>query len=131
MTGSDSGLTRLVLLFVSGGCGALLRFWLGGLAQRVYGGELPVGTFLVNMLGCLLFGMIWSLADERLIISGETRFIILTGFVGAFTTFSTFAFETHSLLRDAEWLLSLGNVLGQCVMGILSVAVGIALGRLI
>ena len=104
----------------SGGCGTLARYALSGVAQRIYLGELPVGTFAVNVVGCLLFGFVWTLADERLIISGETRFIILTGFMGAFTTFSTFAFESSALLRDSEWLLAAGNVLGHNLIGILA-----------
>jgi CrcB protein len=122
---------RYFWLFLAGGCGSLLRFTLAGLAQRISGSELPIGTFAVNLLGCLIFGFIWSLADERLIISGETRLLILTGFVGAFTTFSTFAFETSALLRDSQWLLAAGNILGQNVLGILAVVLGTALGRLV
>jgi fluoride exporter len=125
-------MTRYVILFLAGGCGALLRIWLAGVAQRISGAELlPIGTFVVNILGCALFGFIWSLADERLIISGQTRFLILTGFVGSFTTFSTFAYETQALLRDAQWLMALGNVLGHCVLGIAAVILGMALGRLV
>jgi CrcB protein len=122
---------RYLLLFLAGGSGAILRFWLAGISQRAYGGELPIGTCVVNLVGCLLFGFIWSLAEGRLIISGETRFLILTGFVGAFTTFSTFAFETHALMQKAQWLPALGNVIGQCVLGILAVTAGISLGKLV
>ena len=118
-------------LLLAGSCGTLARYTLAGAAQRVYGGELPVGTFVVNVLGCLLFGFIWTLADERLIISGETRFLILTGFMGAFTTFSTFAFESSALLRDSEWLLAAGNILGHNVIGVFAILFGMALGRLI
>ena len=118
-------------LLLAGGCGTLARYTIAGIAQRVYGGELPVGTFVVNALGCLLFGVVWTLADERLIISGESRFLILTGFMGAFTTFSTFAFESSALLRDSEWLLAAGNILGHNLIGIFAVLCGMVLGRLI
>lgn len=131
MPESEYGFSRLVLLFLAGGCGSLSRYWLGGFVQRVYGGELPLGTFLINILGCLIFGFIWALADERLIISEETRLIILTGFVGAFTTFSTFAFETHALMRNAEWLWAIANIGGQCVTGITAVFLGVLLSRII
>jgi CrcB protein len=122
---------RLGCLFVAGGLGALARFALGGWAQRLYGGEFPWGTFVVNVVGCFFFGFIWTLADERLIISGETRLIVLTGFMGAFTTFSTFAFESGMLMRDAQWWPALGNVALHVVLGILAVLLGGALGRLL
>lgn len=123
--------TKLMWLFAAGGLGALARYGLGGLVQRWYGSEWPVGTFVVNLVGCLAFGFVWTLADERLIISGETRFIILTGFMGAFTTFSTFAFETSGLLRDAQWWSAAGNVLGHNVLGVAAVIAGMALSKLL
>lgn len=124
-------MTKLLLLFLAGGCGALARYGLSGLVHHCWGSALPIGTFAVNLLGCLLFGVVWTLADERLIISGETRFLLLTGFMGAFTTFSTFAFETSNLLRDAEWGFAAGNILGQNVLGIACVILGMALGKLV
>ncbi len=122
-------MTKLGWLFLAGGCGSLARYSLAGLVQRVYGGELPLGTFFVNALGCLLFGFVWTLAEDRVIISGESRLLILTGFMGAFTTFSTFAFESNALLRDSEWLAAAGNIVGQNVTGILCIMFGMALGR--
>jgi CrcB protein len=86
-------------------------------------------TLTVNCLGCFLFGFLWSLAEERLIISGETRFVALTGFMGAFTTFSTFAFETSEQLRDAEWLMAGGNLAAHNLVGIALLILGIAVGR--
>lgn len=80
-------------------------------------------------MGWFLFGLVWTLAEEPLIISGQTRFIVLTGFMGAFTTFSTFSFETGELLRDSEWLLAFGNLIGQNVLGLAFMFFGLALGR--
>lgn len=122
---------KLLLLFVAGGCGTLSRYWLGGWVQRASAGEFPYGTLVVNLLGCLLFGFVWSLADERLIVSGETRFLILTGFMGAFTTFSTFAFETGDLLQDSQWWSAAGNVFVHNICGIAGVSLGIITGKLL
>lgn len=131
LKGTINVLTKLMWLFAAGGLGALARFGLSGFVQRLCGSEFPFGTIAVNLVGCLAFGFVWTLADERLIISGETRFIILTGFMGAFTTFSTFAFETSGLLRDAEWWSAAGNVLGHNVVGVAAVIGGMALGKLL
>ena len=77
----------------------------------------------------MLFGVVWTLAEERLVISGQTRVLLLTGFMGAFTTFSSFAFETVQLARDGEMLLAVGNIVLQNVLGLLSMIAGMMLGR--
>jgi CrcB protein len=124
-------LYKLAWLAFAGALGTLARFALSGLVQRLHESEFPWGTLAVNALGCFLFGFVWPLAEERLLISGETRAIILTGFMGAFTTFSTFAFETSSLARDAEWLTMTGNLLAQNGLGLACVVLGAALGRML
>jgi CrcB protein len=122
---------KLLLIAIAGALGTLARFGLSAFVYRLCGAAFPYGTLAVNVLGCFLFGFIWSLSDDRLIISGETRFILLVGFLGAFTTFSTFAFETSWLLRDSQWVLAFGNVVGQNVLGVVFVFVGLAVGRLL
>ncbi len=124
-------MTKLMWLFAAGGLGTLARYWLGGFVQRSCGSEFPFGTIVVNLVGCLAFGFVWTLAEGRLIISGETRFIILAGFMGAFTTFSTFAFETSGMLSDAEWRNATGNFLGHNVVGVAAVIGGMFLGKLL
>lgn len=122
-------LAKLGLIAICGAAGALARFGLGGLVFRFYGGSFPLGTFVVNILGCFIFGLIWPLAEERLLISGEMRTIILVGFIGSFTTFSSLVFETGELLRDSEWGLALLNMGGQVVVGLLALFLGMAIGR--
>ncbi len=121
---------KLLALAVAGTLGTLARYGLGGLVQRLHESAFPWGTLVVNALGCFLFGVVWALAEERLVISGETRLVLLVGFMGAFTTFSTYAFETSAMLRDAEWLLAASNLLAHNVLGIACFFVGVALGRL-
>lgn len=122
---------KILLLAVAGAAGTLARFGLAGLVQRIApGSEFPWGTLAVNAAGCLLFGVVWSLAEERLIISGATRAIVLVGFMGAFTTFSTFAFETGQMLDDSQWLAAAGNLLVQNVAGVALVLLGIAVGKI-
>jgi CrcB protein len=120
---------KLVWLAAAGAIGTLARWGIGGVVQRSLGGAFPWGTLAVNALGCLLFGLVWSLAEERLVIGGETRVVLLVGFMGAFTTFSTYAFETSAMLRDAEWSFALANVAAQNLLGIACFFAGLALGR--
>ncbi len=89
----------------------------------------PWGTLAVNALGCLLFGYFTALADERGAISAETRLLLTTGFLGAFTTFSTFAYETVQLGRAEQPFPALLNVAVQVVLGIALAMAGSALAR--
>ena len=125
------GWSEIGWLAAAGALGTLARFGLAGLASRISSGEYPWGTLAVNALGCFLFGLVWMLAEDRMLISGRTRFIVLTGFMGAFTTFSTFAYETAALARDSQWLLSVANLLAHNVGGVALVFLGMAVGRLL
>lgn len=122
-------LKELVWLAAAGAAGTICRYGGSGLVQRLFGEKFPWGTMAVNLFGCFLFGLVWMLAENRLIISGQTRFIILTGFMGAFTTFSSYAFETTGLIHDREWLLAAANLLGQNLLGLAFVFLGFAAGR--
>jgi CrcB protein len=101
------------------------------LAAKFKGGPFPLGTFLVNIIGSFLFGMIYALAQKKLHVNGEMRLILLTGFMGAFTTFSTFAFETAKMMRSAQWMLAFGNISAQVILGIAALSVGVLAGRAI
>ncbi|HRU04489.1 MAG TPA: CrcB family protein [Candidatus Brocadiia bacterium] len=118
-------------LAIAGACGTLLRYALAGVAQRASGSDLPCGTAVVNLAGCFLAGAFWAYAQGRLSISGEMRTIILVGFFGAFTTFSSFMLETNALLRDAEWIAAFGNLSFQNILGLVFMFTGHAVGRLL
>jgi fluoride exporter len=122
---------KLLLLALAGALGALARYGLAGLIQRAGDGRFPWGTFGVNVLGCFLAGVLWAFFEDRLGVSPQIRTIVLVGFMGAFTTFSAFALETSHLMRDGQYLWALGNVLGQNVLGIAALVVGLILGRLL
>ena len=118
------------LLALAGAMGTVARYGVSHLIHRSFGGHFPWGTVTVNMTGCFLFGLIWTLAEDRTVISSQSRLLLLTGFMGAFTTFSTFAFETSYFLQKAEWQSAAGNAVGQLVTGVALVFLGTATGRL-
>ncbi len=122
---------KLVLLALAGALGTLARYGAAGLVQRVHGTSFPWGTLAVNLAGCFLAGLIWTLSESRWSLSGETRTIILVGFMGAFTTFSAFILESGELLRSAEWTYALANLTMQNVLGFAALFAGIALARAI
>lgn len=122
---------KILWFAIAGVCGTLLRYWLGGFVQRAYGGVFPWGTFAVNMAGCFLFGFVWSVAEDRMLIGAEFKAILLIGFMGAFTTFSSFVFETGQLIRDSQWMLAFGNIALQNITGIMVFFAGLYAGRLL
>ena len=122
-------LQKLLLIGLAGGVGTLARYGLAGLVQRWSGAAFPWGTVVVNAVGCFVFGIIWALASERLALSGQVRVIVLVGFMGAFTTFSTYVAETGEMLADSQWLLASGNVLMQNAVGLALFFAGAAIVR--
>jgi CrcB protein len=91
-----------VFVTIGGATGALARYWLSGWIQGVSGGVFPLGTLVVNVVGCLLLGFGMQ-GMEALPVSAALRTMLTIGFLGAFTTFSTFSYETVTLLRDGDW----------------------------
>lgn len=121
---------KLILIAAAGGMGALARYGLSGLVYRVLGAGFPWGTLAVNVCGCFLFGLIFALAESRLMLASEVRLMVLVGFMGSFTTMSTFMFETDALFKSGDWLMALGNLAAQNIIGLAAVMAGIALARL-
>jgi len=121
--------THVLLLAAAGAVGTIARYGIGGLVQDIAGGSFPWGTLVINVSGCFLFGLVWTLGEDRMILSGDLRAVILIGFMGAYTTFSTFAFETGAFLRDSQWLMAFANLAGQNIIGIAALILGMALGR--
>jgi CrcB protein len=122
---------KLLMIGLAGGLGALSRYALGGMTQRVFGPNFPWGTLVVNITGSLLFGFIWALAAQRSIITGETRLILLTGFMGSFTTFSTLMFETGELIKTGQFFLAGGNIILSLIVGLISLFIGFYLAKLV
>jgi fluoride exporter len=115
---------RIALLIVFGTAGTLARYGLQGLVQERMKSTFPGGTLLVNLIGCFLLGGIAQYALTHLSIPPDWRIGITVGFLGAFTTFSTFSFETARMLEDGQWPRAALYVLSSVVGGLLAVVFG-------
>jgi len=119
----------LLGLAVAGALGALTRYFVSGWLVETLGPHFPWGTWAVNATGCFLFGLIWMLAERHVLVSPQARVILLSGYLGALTTFSTYVFETVDLAHKEAWLLAGLNLGGQLGLGVFCLLLGLALGR--
>jgi CrcB protein len=122
---------NVLLVALGGSIGAVARYGLAGLVQRFTTPYFPFGTFVVNMVGCFVFGILAGVAEQRFALGPQARAFLLIGILGGFTTFSSFSFETFQLLRDAEFMRASLNAVGQVVVGLVAMWVGFVLARLL
>jgi len=120
---------KLLWLAAAGALGTISRYALAGLVQRAGGGSFPWGTLAVNGIGCLLFGAVWALTSDRFAVGAGVRTVLLVGFLGAFTTFSTAMAEFGQLVQEAEWLRATVYLVGGNAVGVAAFFAGSALGR--
>jgi CrcB protein len=122
---------RGVWVGVAGFFGAGSRYWLDGLVSRATSGSFPWGTLVVNVSGCFLIGLLTTVLTERLLPHPALRIAITVGFVGSYTTFSTFSYETLRQIQEGAVGLAAVNVLASVVIGISAAWIGVILGRAI
>ena len=120
---------NILLIFLAGGLGSLSRYGINTLTRSLYRGDFPLSTLAVNALGCLLFGLVQGWVEKGGWLSPQQSLITCVGFLGAFTTFSAFAFETQGMIREARWGSMLAYVLLQNVLGVAFVILGLRLVR--
>jgi len=122
---------RIFLLILFGSIGTLARYSIGGLVQYRVGSSFPGGTLAVNLLGCFLLGGVGEYALQHISIPPDWRVGITVGFFGAFTTFSSFAYESSRMVEDGDWVKMAVYVSISVVGGILLAATGIHLADVI
>lgn len=125
-------MSQVLLIGLGGFFGAISRYGLSGLCQRLAFAEgrlFPFGTLAVNVLGCFLLGLVVQLSEERFLVRPEIRLAVTIGFLGGFTTFSTFSFETFILLNDADWRRAALNLALHNGLGLVAVWLGYRLGE--
>lgn len=122
---------RVLWVALGGAIGSAARYAIDGAVYRVMPATFPFGTFVVNVSGCLVFGLLLGLAENRLAVGTLARSFLLIGVLGGFTTFSSFSFETLQLLRDGEWLRGAVNIVGQVTGGLVALWAGLTITRMV
>lgn len=123
-------MANLLLVGIGGFVGSVFRYLVSGWAQEWSGSStFPFGTLTVNVAGCLLIGFLGGLVETRQLFDAELRLFLLIGVLGGFTTFSTFGYETLTLLRDAQYIAAGANVVLQVISGIGAAFLGFIISR--
>ena len=122
---------NVLIIALGGALGALTRYGLGIWVSSRWGHSFPLGTFIINISGAFVLGLINVFAVERTILSPAWRLGLGIGFLGAYTTFSTFTYETIVLIEEGSYLVALGYALGSTVTGLLAAFFGTWVARML
>jgi CrcB protein len=120
---------RYLLILLGGGVGSLARYVAGSAIMTRFGSRFPLGTMVVNVTGSFLIGLLMTLLTERWQPHPNWRLLLVVGFLGGYTTFSSFEWETFSAVREGGLWIGLANVVGSVVFGYAAVWLGALLGR--
>ena len=117
-------MSNYFIIGLGGFLGAISRYivalWIGQRWGRIF----PLGTFVVNVSGCFLISLLMSLFTEKFMVNPQVRLFLVIGFLGAYTTFSTFEYETGNLVKDGEWSIALANVILSVIAGFVALKLG-------
>lgn len=120
-----------MMVGIGGFLGSITRFWLAGVIYQRMGTRFPYGTFVINVTGSFLIGFVLTVLTERTHLSPNWRYLIPIGFIGGYTTFSTFAWETLAAARDGQFLIAGLNIGLSVVLGFVGVWLGMISGRFV
>ena len=124
-------MAAVVLVGVGGFFGSVARYLVDRRVTQWTGGALPWGTFVINISGSFVVGLLFALIVERAALGSNMRAPLMIGFVGAYTTFSTLLLESWRMIEDGAWQVAIVNVGGSLLVGIVAVVAGVAVGRAI
>lgn len=122
-------MTRFLLISLGAVLGANARYWLGGWAAEKFGVAFPYGTLIINLTGSFVLGLFVTLITDRFLIDPNWRLLIAIGFLGSYTTFSTYTYESVNLILNGQTWMGLLNLFGSSILGALAAIAGIALAR--
>lgn len=119
-------LTPYVAIGIAASAGAILRYVVGVACGRLFGTGFPIGTFVINITACILIGWFLTIIQSRT-VSDTVRIAVAVGFIGTYSTFSTFAYESSALLEEGAGIKAIVYMLGSLIGGVVAVRLGIAL----
>jgi fluoride exporter len=120
---------KYLMVAMGGAVGSMLRFWVGGNVADRLGTRFPYGTFAVNCTGSFLIGLVITLIAQRASVNPNWRYLIGVGFIGGYTTFSAFEYETFQSMQDGKMLIASLNVIASVAIGLICVWLGVAAAR--
>jgi CrcB protein len=120
---------KYLLILLGGGAGSLARYVAGSAIMTRFAPRFPLGTMIINITGSFLIGLIMTLLTERFQPHEYWRMALVVGFLGGYTTFSSFEWETYSSIREGAFWIGLGNVLGSVLFGYVAVWLGALIAR--
>ncbi len=126
-----SGMEKFLLISLGAVLGANTRYWVGEWAARAWGTTFPYGTLFINLTGSFLLGLFMTLITDRFLVDPRWRMLIAIGFLGAYTTFSTYAYESVRLISEGQWTAGLLNLFGSSLAGGGCMLLGIWAGKLV
>jgi CrcB protein len=127
--GASAAMTKFLLVALGGAVGSVLRFWLGSYVNARYAPRFPYGTFIINITASFLIGLVLTVLANRSGWSPNWRYLISAGFLGGYSTFSTFEWETFSVFQQGEFLIAAMNVFLSVFVGFVSVWLGFLAGK--
>ena len=122
---------KFINLVIGGAAGTIARYLLAGAVYRFTGTGFPYGTLIVNISGCFILGFLASLSDKKFMLGPDARLLLMIGFCGAYTTFSTLIFETDSLVRNGQAIRAFTNIFASVILGFVLFRVGTFIGEII
>ena len=125
-----ANLRQLIIAGLGGFLGSACRFWISSMTYQILGQDFPYGTLFVNVIGFFFIGFLMTVFEERFLVSPDLRIFLTIGILGGFTTFSTFSFETVSLLREGSYLAGTANIVFSILNCLGATWFGSAIGKL-
>ena len=122
---------KILFIGIGGFIGAVMRYWISGITYDKFGISFPYGTFAVNIIGAFILGLLITLSETRFILHPNLKIALTVGILGAFTTFSTFCYETVALMQTGDFYKAFLNIFLSLLVGIIAVLLGIKAGSYI